>query len=85
MAIKIPTNKELKAKREQQEADKRRTDRQRVEHVLYNKVLVYRYHVAVALEAHDVIVPTTDYNKAFKRDGNRVLKHLERITDDKFG
>jgi len=25
MAIKIPTNKELKAKREQQEADKRRT------------------------------------------------------------
>lgn len=84
MAKKIPTQDKLQAKRKQQEKEMREAERKRVMNILYNKVLVFRYHAALAVEAHDLIVPTKDYNKAFKRDGNRVINHLERITDDKF-
>lgn len=59
-------------------------EKQRAMQFLQEKVLGFYFHLALAIEKHDYLVPTLVYNKALKRDGNRTLQHMEEIMDSHF-
>lgn len=81
---KIPKHTEIIAKRERQEKRREEQERERMMNVLYDKSLKMIFHSALALEAHDALVPTVNYKHEFKRDGDRFQKHLIRVTEQNF-
>ena len=84
MTKKIPTQADIKERQRKREEERQKANEERVLRFLQDKALGFYFHTALAVEKHDVLVPTKAYNKAFKRDGNRVLKHMEKVINENF-
>jgi len=84
MAKRIPTHFEVQAKRDAIDKEKREQARAKALDVIYDKSLKMFFHSALALEAHDNLIPTLTYRRQFKRDGERFVKELTRITESKY-
>lgn len=84
MANKIPNHIQIKEQIAQNKQKEKEAEIADVKMFLYDKCLKMYFHSALAVEAHDYLLPTKAYSKEFKRDGNRFLVQLERVANKNF-